>query len=175
MTDDRKTPHPLTSTVLTRRGLAVTGGTLGVGSLLAACGGGDDATTSPGAGAAASSSTPSSTSSSATTSASGSASASGGEALTKLADVPVGSGVVVQDAKGSAVVVVQPEAGQVAAFSGLCTHQGCAVALKDSELDCPCHGSRFELLTGKVLQGPATEPLKSLPVQVDGDSVVASA
>lgn len=173
MTDDRKTPHPLTSTVLTRRGLAVTGGTLGVGSLLAACGG-DDATTSP-AGTDASSSTSSTSSSSATTSASGSASSSGGEVLAKLADVPVGSGVVVQDAKGSAVVVVQPEAGQVAAFSGLCTHQGCAVALKDSELDCPCHRSRFELLTGKVLQGPATEPLKSLPVQVDGDSVVASA
>lgn len=168
MTDDRKTPHPLKNTVLTRRGLAVTGGTLGVGSLLAACGGSDDATTSPGAGAS-----PSASSSSSAPSAS--AGASGGQALTKLADVPVGSGVVVQDAQGSAVVVVQPEAGQVAAFSGLCTHQGCAVALKDSELDCPCHGSRFELLTGKVLQGPATEPLKSLPVQVDGDSVVASA
>ncbi|MEW9265622.1 Rieske (2Fe-2S) protein [Kineococcus endophyticus] len=174
MTDDRKTPHPLQNTVLTRRGLAVTGGTLGVGSLLAACGS-DDASTSPGAASSSSTSSSASSSSAPTSSAGGSASASGGQALTKLADVPVGSGVVVQDAKGSAVVVVQPEAGQVAAFSGLCTHQGCAVALKDEELDCPCHGSRFELLTGKVLQGPATEPLKSLPVQVDGDSVVASA
>ncbi|MEW1959846.1 Rieske (2Fe-2S) protein [Kineococcus sp. NPDC059986] len=171
MDDDRTTPHPLTNSVLSRRALAATGGTLGVGSLLAACGGSD--TVTPAAGT--SSSTTSSSSSTSSAPAGGASSAAGGAALTKLSDVPVGSGVVVEDAKGSAVVVVQPEAGQVAAFSGLCTHQGCAVAVKDSELDCPCHGSKFELLTGKVLKGPATEPLKSIAVQVDGDSVVASA
>ncbi|MEZ0166014.1 ubiquinol-cytochrome c reductase iron-sulfur subunit [Kineococcus sp. LSe6-4] len=154
MTDHPKThlprplPRPLSRTVLTRRALATTGGTLGVGAALAACGG-DDAAAPVAAPAP-------------------------GETLAQLSDVPVGSGVVVQDADGSAVVIVQPEAGQVAAFSGLCTHQGCAVTLRNGELDCPCHGSRFDLTTGQVLKGPATEPLEPLPVQVDGDSVVAA-
>jgi hypothetical protein len=43
-----------------------------------------------------------------------------------------------------------------------CTHQGC-VLRRDEAMgtwDCPCHGSRFEM-NGTVIQGPATQPLKS--------------
>ena len=41
------------------------------------------------------------------------------------------------------------------AISGLCTHLGCSVATKDdSHFECPCHGSKFDLL-GAVLNGPA--------------------
>ncbi|WP_432510927.1 QcrA and Rieske domain-containing protein [Kineococcus sp. SYSU DK001] len=164
MDDAARTPHPLTRAVLSRRrALAAGGGTLGIGSVLAACG--DDTTTSTGTPA---------TSTTTTTSATSGSTASGPEELAKVADVPVGSAVVVTNAAGSAVVVAQPTAGEIVAFSGLCTHQGCAVAVRDDELDCPCHGSRFELLTGKVLQGPATAPLDPVEVQVDGDSVVAA-
>jgi 3-phenylpropionate/trans-cinnamate dioxygenase ferredoxin component len=35
---------------------------------------------------------------------------------------------------------------------------------------CQCHGSRFDITTGAVIDGPATEPLNVYPVrQVDGD------
>ncbi|WP_432542104.1 QcrA and Rieske domain-containing protein [Kineococcus sp. SYSU DK002] len=164
MDDDARTPHPLTRAVLTRRrALAAGGGTLGVASALAACG--DDTATTG---------TPAPAPTSSTTSSTTSGSSAGQEELAKVSDVPVGSAVVVTNAAGSAVVVAQPTAGEVVAFSGLCTHQGCAVAVRDDELDCPCHGSRFELLTGKVLQGPATAPLDPVEVQVDGDSVVAA-
>jgi glycine/D-amino acid oxidase-like deaminating enzyme/nitrite reductase/ring-hydroxylating ferredoxin subunit len=59
------------------------------------------------------------------------------------------------------------EDGRLTALSGRCTHLGCAVAFNDDEQtwDCPCHGSRFAV-DGSVVQGPATEPLQSLPVPV---------
>ena len=91
-----------------------------------------------------------------------------------LSKVPVGGAVAAKDAGGAEIIVSQPTAGKVVAFSAICTHQGCAVALaKPTELDCPCHGSKFNALTGAVLNGPATKPLPAVAVKVSGESVVA--
>ena len=49
----------------------------------------------------------------------------------------------------------------------LCTHKGCHPRASKYTLDCPCHGSQFDL-KGNVLQGPAQKKLKSFPVQEDG-------
>ncbi len=88
-------------------------------------------------------------------------------ALAKTADVPVGSGVIVDD-----VVITQPTAGDFKGFSSKCTHKGCAVnKVADGTIDCPCHGSKFNL-DGTVAKGPATEPLESKAVSVEGDSIV---
>lgn len=95
-----------------------------------------------------------------------------GGPLVALADVPVGGAVVVTTAGGDKIVVAQPEAGQVVAFSAICTHQGCAVAPEGDRLNCPCHGSVFEAFTGAVVNGPADEPLPAFPVKLDGDAVV---
>ena len=88
-------------------------------------------------------------------------------AIAKTADVPVGSGVIVDE-----IVVTQPTAGVFKGFSSTCTHKGCAVnKVADGTIDCPCHGSKFNL-DGTVAKGPATEPLESKPVSVQGDSIV---
>lgn len=88
-------------------------------------------------------------------------------AIAKTADVPVGSGVIVDD-----VVVTQPAAGEFKAFSSKCTHKGCAVnKVADGTIDCPCHGSKFNL-DGTVAKGPATEPLEAKTISVQGDSIV---
>jgi Rieske Fe-S protein len=53
---------------------------------------------------------------------------------------------------------------------------GCTVAPAGAELDCPCHGSRYNALTGAVLQGPAPRPLPGVPVHVaDGNVIAGSA
>ncbi|GAA1638212.1 QcrA and Rieske domain-containing protein [Georgenia ruanii] len=136
-----------------RRQLLTAGGAAVALPLLAACGGsGSPQQPAPTSGTSASSGT--------------------GGRLTAVSDVPVGSGVLVETPAGEPVVVVQPQQGTVRAFSAVCTHQGCTVAVKGGELDCPCHGSRFAAASGEVLQGPAPRPLPEVPVKVEGGEVV---
>lgn len=88
--------------------------------------------------------------------------------IAATADVPVGSGVIVED-----IVVTQPTAGVFRAFSAVCTHAGCTLAdVSDGTINCPCHGSRFNL-DGTVANGPATRPLESRPVTISGDVITA--
>jgi Rieske Fe-S protein len=134
--------------VIRGAGLVLTAGAL------AACGdGGDKPTDEPAASSEAETTPPP-------------AEAAGG-AIAKTADVPVGSGVIVDD-----VVVTQPTAGVFKGFSSSCTHKGCAVnKVADGTIDCPCHGSKFNL-DGTVANGPAAKPLESKAVSVQGDSIV---
>jgi Rieske Fe-S protein len=88
-------------------------------------------------------------------------------AIAKTADVPVGSGVVVDE-----IVVTQPSAGEFKGFSTTCTHAGCAVnEVVDGTINCPCHGSKYNL-DGSVANGPATKALEAKAVTVQGDSIV---
>lgn len=94
--------------------------------------------------------------------------AAGSGALVKTADVPVGSGVIVED-----VVITQPTTGVFKGFSSVCPHAGCNVSkIADGKIICPCHNSEFNL-DGTVAQGPAKEPLEAKAVTVQGDSIVA--
>ena len=61
------------------------------------------------------------------------------------------------------------------AFDDLCTcaEKPCPLSgglLTDTTLMCQCHGSRFDVTTGAVIDGPAVEPLNVYEVQeVDGE------
>ncbi|MFF1873778.1 Rieske (2Fe-2S) protein [Streptomyces sp. CB03911] len=85
-------------------------------------------------------------------------------------EVPVGGGKVFREKK---IVVTQPTEGQYKAFSAKCTHAGCIVdQVKNNEILCPCHGSRFSITDGSVQgTGPAPSPLPSYQVAVEGGTL----
>lgn len=92
-----------------------------------------------------------------------------GTTLATTSEVPVGSGKIITAEK---VVVTQPEPGTYKAFSAICTHQGCPVnQIQGKEIACPCHGSRFSVTDGSVVNGPATQPLPQVKVVVSGDNI----
>ncbi|WP_347060215.1 Rieske 2Fe-2S domain-containing protein [Blastococcus sp. HT6-30] len=63
--------------------------------------------------------------------------------------------------------------GDYVAYSLICTHAGCPVALYEQEtsrLLCPCHQSQFDVTQGaKPVFGPATRSLPQLPITVDDE------
>jgi Rieske Fe-S protein len=90
----------------------------------------------------------------------------------RTTDVPVGGGVVLADL---GVVVTQPQAGTFKAFSAVCTHQGCTVGSVDNgTINCPCHGSAFNIADGSVANGPASRPLDPKKISVSGTSITVS-
>ena len=85
-------------------------------------------------------------------------------------EIPVGGGRVFPERR---VVVTQPTAGEFRGFGIVCTHDGCELnAVADGTINCPCHGSRYAITDGSVVQGPARTGLRVEQVAVDGDSVV---
>ena len=64
--------------------------------------------------------------------------------------------------------------GTFYAIDDVCTHDGGPLdqgLLEGIEIECPRHGARFDVTTGKVLALPAVMPVQSYPVQVEGDEI----
>jgi len=76
--------------------------------------------------------------------------------------------------------------GGIMAYSKICTHAGCAVAMMRyplyaahtarPALVCPCHYSTFDVATGAtVVFGPAGRPLPQLPLAIAADGTLEAA
>jgi uncharacterized protein YbjT (DUF2867 family)/nitrite reductase/ring-hydroxylating ferredoxin subunit len=84
----------------------------------------------------------------------------------RISELSPGSALLVGEA-----VVFNVE-GSLCATQAKCTHKQGPLnkgKLDGSTVTCPWHGSQFNVCTGEVLRGPATEPVKTYRVRVDGD------
>ena len=97
-----------------------------------------------------------------------------GRITLKLAEFPQlagsGGGLVgrapgVEDPIG----ITHDEGSRYVAVVATCTHMACPLRFNSLNVtyDCSCHGSTFEL-DGRVINGPATKQLRTLPIEFDG-------
>ena len=95
--------------------------------------------------------------------------------VARVDEVPVGQikPVAVQ---GKRLLICHTAEGFYA-VDDTCTHDDGPLAdgwLDGNAIECPRHGARFDVATGKVLCLPAAVPIRSYPVQVDGDAITVS-
>jgi len=89
-----------------------------------------------------------------------------------LSQVPE-TGTFAVDLNGVPLVVVRAE-GEVYALQEFCTHEDVSLAdgeVYDHTVECWLHGSCFDLRTGKPTGPPASRPLATYPVRIDGGDV----
>ena len=149
------------STGVPRRSVVALAGAGAALPLLAACGGGGTIAKDP----------QPATQPSAGGTGKGGSGGSPAQPLAATGDIPVGGGKVFST---ESVVVTQPKAGEFRCFSSVCTHQGCTVAA-GATLDCPCHGSRYSITDGSVLNGPAPRALPEKQISVKAATILPAA
>ncbi len=72
-------------------------------------------------------------------------------------------------------ILVRTPAGELRAFSAVCTHLSCIVQYRAdiSHIWCACHNGHFDL-NGQNIAGPPPKPLEQYSVNVRGDQIVVS-
>ena len=90
-----------------------------------------------------------------------------------LSDVPE-EGAIRVELAGRPVCIARSQ-GEVFALSDVCSHADVALSegdVEDGAIECWLHGSLFDLRTGKPSGLPATKPVPTYAVTVEGDDVL---
>jgi 3-phenylpropionate/trans-cinnamate dioxygenase ferredoxin subunit len=93
--------------------------------------------------------------------------------VSAAADLPVDA-VKRVEVGGTPICLAHAEDGNFYALSDICSHEDFSLSegeLWGLEIECPQHGSRFDLQTGKPLALPTTQPVATYPVTVEGGDV----
>ncbi len=88
-------------------------------------------------------------------------------------DIPEGRAIVV-DIDGDSLALARV-GGDVYCIDNVCTHDGGPLGegeLEGTALECPRHGARFDVCTGRALSFPAVVPVNSYDVKIDGQDVL---
>ena len=72
-------------------------------------------------------------------------------------------------------ILVRTAAGELRAFSAVCTHLNCTVQYRPdlAEIWCACHNGHFDL-QGQNVSGPPPRPLDAYVINVRGSQIVVS-
>jgi len=101
--------------------------------------------------------------------------AEGFVSVARASEIPVGQFKPVE-AAGKRLLVCHTASGWYA-VDDTCTHDDGPLAdgwLDGNAIECPRHGARFDVATGKVLCLPAAMPVHAYPVTVEADEVSVS-
>ena len=83
-------------------------------------------------------------------------------------------GQIMQVEIGRQYMVLSNVGGQFYAIGEECSHANGPLSegiVDGDQIECPWHGSRFNLKTGEVLSAPATEPVPCYRVRIEGDDI----
>jgi 3-phenylpropionate/trans-cinnamate dioxygenase ferredoxin component len=92
-----------------------------------------------------------------------------------LAELPA-EGVLGVEVDGVPVALVRT-GGEVFALHDVCSHEEVPLSegdVYDHTVECWLHGSCFDVRTGKPTGPPATKPVATYPVTIDGDDVLVA-
>jgi 3-phenylpropionate/trans-cinnamate dioxygenase ferredoxin subunit len=89
----------------------------------------------------------------------------------------LGDGDMMQVSVGGELLGLYRVGDDVYALSDVCSHQEAYLTEgefepDELEVECPLHGSRFNVATGAVRILPATKPVASYSVKVEGDEIL---
>jgi cytochrome b6-f complex iron-sulfur subunit len=89
-------------------------------------------------------------------------------------DVKTNAGQIFKFGSKPAILVRTP-AGDLRAFSAVCTHLNCTVQYRSdiSHIWCACHNGHYDL-NGQNIAGPPPRPLDSYVVNARGNQIVVS-
>lgn len=93
--------------------------------------------------------------------------------VAKISEIPKGKAKAVKVNKDE-VAIYHTENDEWYATTDICTHEYCNLSygkLSAYEVECDCHGSKFDIRNGKVLLPPAMEDLKTYHVSVEGEDI----
>lgn len=91
----------------------------------------------------------------------------------KVGDVAVGSAVKIE-IRGLKIALFNLD-GTYYATDEICTHAHASLVegfVDDDNVECPLHGSCFSIKTGQALTPPATDPLTTYPVRIEGSNIL---
>lgn len=92
--------------------------------------------------------------------------------VAKVSEVPKGR-VKVVEVEGNRIALCNVE-GTIYAIDDVCTHDNGPLGegeLWDNQIECPRHGARFDVKTGKVVCLPAVIPVRTYEVKIEGEEV----
>lgn len=92
--------------------------------------------------------------------------------VAQVADTPPGT-ISVHDVNGTRIALCNVN-GRFYAIDDVCTHDGGPLdqgELQGELVECPRHGAKFDVTSGRAVVLPAVRPVKTYAVQVDGDDV----
>jgi 3-phenylpropionate/trans-cinnamate dioxygenase ferredoxin subunit len=95
-----------------------------------------------------------------------------GVTVAKTSEIPPGT-IEVREVNGTRIALCNVN-GRFYAIDDVCTHDGGPLDqgfLEGNLVECPRHGAKFDVTSGRAVVLPAVQPVKTYAVEVDGDDV----